>query len=238
MRKGTERIANFWSKLNFLCSLENIAGTVQPLRSTLSDRMQNFSGTSVYRLYFFCVCQKCTRVIIRLLSLHGITDVMGVMLQVFTAQISLWQKGKYPFISWAPFNSLRFRAREVSLRGPDYFFKAFRAQIVRSRDKFKRYFKFFKCSRGDLHTEVAPVTFDLHLKDREVYRKNDGLTTNYMIDNKLQILFTSYSEKESFRFFEMTLAVHSMSVCTCHRSSTLKGPSTNMTKIITLQNKF
>lgn len=159
-------------ELNFLCSLENIAGTVQPLRSTLSDRMQNFSGTSAYQLCCF-LCQKCTQVIIGLLSLHGITDVKGVMLQVFTAQISLWQKGKYPFISWAPFNSLRFRAREVSLRGPDYFFKAFRTQIVRSRDKFKRYFKFFKCSRGDLHTEVAPVTFDLHLKDREVERTMD-----------------------------------------------------------------
>lgn len=56
---------------------------------------------------------------------------------------------------------------------------------MRLRDKFKWYFKFFKCFCGDLYIEVVFVIFDLYLKDREVYRKNDGLIINYMIDNKL-----------------------------------------------------
>ena len=129
MTKGTKRLANFWSKLNFLCSLEAIAGIVQPFRSTLSDRMRNFSGTSVYQ--HCCFCQKCTaQEIIRILSLHGITEVKGVMLQSSQLKFPFGRKERtHLFPELHSGKPLRFRARVVSLRSPDYFPRLFVSKL-------------------------------------------------------------------------------------------------------------
>ena len=178
--------------------------------------------------------------IIRFLSLHGITEVTGVMLQVFGTQISLWQKGKYPLISWAPVNPLRLRAREVSWRGPDYFptlfvLKLWDGEINLIWEVGFQIFQVFP-RRSAYRNGTCYIRFAF---ERQGARENDELTTNYMIDNKLQILFTSCSEKEGFRFLQwLRLWTVCLYVCMCHRSSTLKGSSTNMTKkIITLQNE-